>query len=194
MEKSFTHDWFSGNIGNWSILLNDLMEKENLNFLEIGSYEGKATCWLLDKVLTHPSSRITCIDTFEGGYEHKQLNVDFTNTLEVFKNNISYKKDQVKILQGTSYQHLLELQKSNEKYDFIYVDGSHEAKHVLQDAVLSFELLKSGGIMIFDDYLWGDFIANPSMTPKIAIDCFIRSYEKDLSVIHSQYQVAIVKK
>ena len=194
MNKKFTHDWFSGNIAVWSVLLDKLKGKENLNFLEIGSYEGRATSWLLDNILTHPSSKIACIDTFEGGYEHKELNVDFTNVLEVFKNNILYKKEQVNILQGKSFDQLLHLQQKQLEYDFIYVDGSHEAKHVLQDAILSFELLKVGGIMIFDDYLWGDFTNNPSMTPKIAIECFAKSYEKQIDILHAQYQVAILKK
>ena len=39
----------------------------DLNILEIGSWEGRSTCWLLNNILTHPSSQITCIDTFEGG-------------------------------------------------------------------------------------------------------------------------------
>ena len=41
-------------------------------------------------------------------------------------------------------------------YDLIYVDGSHTARDVLQDAVLGWGLLKRGGLMIFDDYLWVD--------------------------------------
>jgi predicted O-methyltransferase YrrM len=39
-------------------------------------------------------------------------------------------------------------------FDFIYVDGSHQAPDVLSDAVLSFTLLKRNGVIAFDDYLW----------------------------------------
>ena len=39
-----------------------------------------------------------------------------------------------------------------ESYDLVYLDGSHMAADVLEDAVLSFPLLKPGGILIFDDY------------------------------------------
>lgn len=42
------------------------------------------------------------------------------------------------------------------KFDFIYVDGLHLSQDVLYDALLSFDLLKVGGILIFDDYLWFD--------------------------------------
>ena len=40
-------------------------------------------------------------------------------------------------------------------FDLVFVDGSHQATDVLTDAVISFQLLRLGGLMIFDDYLWG---------------------------------------
>ena len=42
-----------------------------LHALELGSWEGSSACWLLAHVLRHPSSRLTCIDTFRGGREHQ---------------------------------------------------------------------------------------------------------------------------
>jgi predicted O-methyltransferase YrrM len=36
-------------------------------------------------------------------------------------------------------------------YDLIYIDGSHFPADVLEDAVLSWRLLKPGGMLIFDD-------------------------------------------
>ncbi|MCZ6464828.1 MAG: class I SAM-dependent methyltransferase [Proteobacteria bacterium] len=51
--------------------------------------------------------------------------------------------------------------------DFIYIDGCHEAACVLLDAVLSWDLLKVGGTMIFDDYVWS-MVANPGEKPSSA--------------------------
>ena len=40
-------------------------------------------------------------------------------------------------------------------FDVVYIDGSHQAPAVLaDDAVMAFHLLRSGGLMIFDDYIW----------------------------------------
>ena len=39
-----------------------------------------------------------------------------------------------------------------EKYNLIYNDGSHHSDDVIVDAFKAFEMLKVGGIMIFDDY------------------------------------------
>tara|TARA_R110002110_G_scaffold119309_2_gene293735 strand:+ start:19812 stop:20003 length:192 start_codon:yes stop_codon:yes gene_type:complete len=54
-----------------------------------------------------------------------------------------------------------------------YVNGSHHKNDVIIDAVKCFEMLKVGGIMIFDDYFWQyypDAIDNPAG----AINTFLR--------------------
>ncbi len=54
----FTSDWFGGHIPTWTRLFADLAGKPNLAFLEVGSYEGRSTVWLLGNVLTHRTARI----------------------------------------------------------------------------------------------------------------------------------------
>jgi len=67
-------------------------------------------------------------------------------------------------------------------FDLIYIDASHYAVDVLTDAVLSFKLLKGGGMMIFDDYLWaGD--ENIVYYPKIAIDAFTNVFSNHLKLV-----------
>lgn len=79
------------------------------------------------------------------------------------------------------------------KYNFVYIDGSHQAPDVLMDAVLSWKLLEVGGIMIFDDYLWPKYKNSPSMHPKTAIDGFLASYTNRYKTLHMGYQVHIQK-
>lgn len=68
---------------------------------------------------------------------------------------------------------------------------------MLQDAVLSFRLLRSGGLLIFDDYLWiGDPGApvDPYAIPKLAIDAFINLYRPRLRLLPaSNLQVYVLK-
>jgi predicted O-methyltransferase YrrM len=50
---------------------------------------------------------------------------------------------------------LAEILSSNEPpFDLIYVDGSHQASDVLTDSIITFQLLRVGGVMTFDDYVW----------------------------------------
>jgi predicted O-methyltransferase YrrM len=186
----FTVDWFSNNIPIWSHYLQKYMNKPNLNFLEIGSFQGRSTVWLLENILTNSISKITCIDTFEGSIEHTiNYQEHIKNLYDVFKHNISDFKDKVIIKKNKSQIVLRQLEDS---YDFIYIDGDHKASSVLEDAVLSFPLLKNGGIMIFDDYLWFE-MKNHIDNPKCAIDAFLEIYDDKIKVLHKEYQVIIEK-
>ena len=68
------------------------------------------------------------------------------------------------------------------QYDLIFIDSNHTAPFVLSDSVLSWPLLKKGGTMIFDDYIWG-VGKKPTLTPKLAIDSFISIYSDYAKII-----------
>lgn len=189
--KNYTHDWFSYYIPIHQEFLMHLEGKENLKFLEIGSFEGLSTNWFLDNVLTDKTSKIYCIDTFEGSYEHKGL--DLSSLYDIFSNNIEYKKEQVEIFRGKSSEKLFDPKIRKEKFDFIFIDGCHESREVLEDAILSWELLKVNGIMNFDDVLWGDFQNNPTKTPRLAVEAFLQTYKEYLEILYLGYQVVIRK-
>jgi hypothetical protein len=80
------------------------------------------------------------------------------------------------------------------RYQFIYIDGSHVAKDVLVDAVLSWDLLRAGGIIIFDDYEWNVDRWQEWRCPTIAIDAFLRVFEPHVEVLHKDNQVVVRKK
>ena len=187
----FTVDWFSHNIPSWDIYLNNFKNKPNLNFLEIGSFQGRSTVWLLENILTDENSSITCIDTFEGSIEHHIYSKnELINLFDIFVHNVSTFKNKINIIRGKS-QEVLKL--LNESFDFIYIDGDHTAVSVIEDAILSFSLLKKGGIMIFDDYEWlvmNNYIDNP----KPAIDAFLEIYANKITLLYKDYQVIIKKK
>lgn len=181
----FTNDWF-GATGRyiWDKILPQLGPTR---ILEIGSYEGRSACFLIEKL--NKPLEIHCVDTWEGGAEHK--NIDMALVKKRFDNNtktaIANSKNEVKLqaYTGRSDDVLSKMQAEYQQYfDFIYIDGSHVAADVLCDAVLAFRLLRSGGVMCFDDYLWKDGSpADPINCPKVAIDAFTLIYCKQLEVM-----------
>ena len=82
-------------------------------------------------------------------------------------------------------------------FDFVYIDGSHQAPDVLLDAILGFELLRTQGIIVFDDYLWQEPLpggTDPIRCPKIAIDAFTNIYCRKLRIIGAPlYQLYMQK-
>ncbi len=111
---------------------------------------------------------------------------------ETFNRNLSsYPSERMKIRRGRSCDRLRELQFNS--MDFIYVDGSHTTRDVLSDAVLSFDLLKTGGMMAFDDYLWQGYPKQPLLNPKIGIDAFLMCYQGRYELLERDYIVFIRK-
>ncbi len=183
----YTYDWFSHNIPSWKIWLKKFKNKEHLSFLEIGCYEGKATRWLLDNILTTKNSCISVVDTFVGSIEHGKI--DNSRMLKHFMSNVGYDK-RVKIFQSTS-KHFLK--NSNDAFDFVYIDGSHIAKDVIADAVLSWDRLKRNGVLVFDDYDWKKFPKTSNFHPKMAIDSFMKMYKDGFKVVGKNYQICLLK-
>src|SRR5262245_2089799 len=68
MKYQFTRDWFSHNIECWQRWLAEFNGKPRIRALEIGSFEGRSTTWLLENVLTGETSHIDCIDPFRDDY------------------------------------------------------------------------------------------------------------------------------
>jgi predicted O-methyltransferase YrrM len=81
---------------------------------------------------------------------------------------------------------------SGEQFDLVYIDGSHEAPDVLSDAVLSWPLLKSGGILGFDDYGWHQF-PEAKRCPALAVDAFLGVMRGKFSIYERGYQVWLKK-
>lgn len=191
MNKRYSVDWFSGNIPKFEMLLNSFISKENLHFLEVGSFEGRSSCWFIDKyILNSANSTLTCVDTWQGSMEHTdQQKLQIWDT---FNWNISsYPKEKVIVKRGISRDLLKTL--PSDSYDFIYIDGSHTTRDVLEDAVLAFDLLKVNGIMTFDDYHWNAY-PDPLLNPETGINSFLKCYAHQLNIIESSNQISIIKR
>lgn len=177
----FTTDWFTMRIPKWSEILKPFQGQPNIHYLEIGVAEGRSALWMLENILTHPTARITCLDIFV----RKDLYETFLSNLM-----LSGFLDKVIMIKGRSQEILRTLPFNS--YDIVYIDGSHTAPDVIVDAALSWALLKKGGIMIFDDYMW-EWKLPPQDRPKIAIEAFLRIFKNELQVLHREYQIIIKK-
>ena len=177
---TFTSDWFTHNIPSWTRILSNMKGKPDLTYLEIGAWEGRSFFWVLDNILTHPSSRAIAIDIFEGDEEQRFLD-------NVRRSGHSSK---IRVIKGFSQQKLRDLKLNS--IDLIYIDGDHRSKGVLMDAILSWDLLKDGGILIFDDYkLFSDLPTE--MRPEFAIDVFRTLFRDEFQVLLNDYQFIVRK-
>jgi len=167
--------------------------KDNLEFLEIGTYEGKTTVWLINNVLTGAGCKISTIDAEE-----------HPNT----PHNLKKHSDMVYFYMGQSHLVLPTLyHRQGSSYDFIYVDGDHHASSMLEDIVMSWRLLKVGGILLMDDYemeakdpwfyiMHKEFLEHPRVNfvhPRCAIDAFLSLYRGQYELVFDNYQKGVRK-
>jgi predicted O-methyltransferase YrrM len=201
-KPEYTVNWFDSNRPVWDTFLPHL---EARLVLEIGSYEGASACYLIDVLGRKAPLEIHCIDHWNGGIEHRAATIDMAQVEQRFRRNTAISvinspfPVDLHIHKGSSESCLGALlsQQPKPQFDFIYVDGSHQAADVLLDASMAFRLLRVGGIMVLDDYLWHETQAasrDPLAVPKMAIDAFINCHFNRLRIVSAPlYQIFLQK-
>jgi predicted O-methyltransferase YrrM len=188
----FTSDWFSAHKPIWNQLINQFGPSR---ILEIGSYEGRSTCYLIEFCGKDRPVDIYCVDSWEGGAGYDP-SVTMSDVEQRFDSNIAIAARQsanpVNIfkLKKRSNLALAELlsEYRGPTFDLIYIDGSHEATDVMTDAVMAFPLLHVGGLLVFDDYLWQMGPTEQKDTlraPKLGIDAFVNLFARKLNIFQA---------
>jgi hypothetical protein len=158
-----------------------------VDFLQLGAYTGDASAWLFDNVLTHPESTLTDVDTWEGSEEEEHMDMDWKSVEETYDQKLRPFLDSGQLIKKKMTTK--EFFKSNEKkYEFVYVDADHHAIWALKDGLDGYSCLNNGGILAFDDYMWGASL--PKMDqPKTGVDAFLISYANKVTVLEQGLQV-----
>ncbi len=188
-----SQDWFSGNIPSWEVLL-PLVKSSKPRALEIGSWEGRSAVFTMER-LCKANGELVCIDHFdlfqtEAGRERYR----------VLTRNLELAGGSSRIIPAFSVQGIYQLlceeaSSPNPGFDWIYVDGSHEADDTFLDGELVWRLARPGAIMIFDDYRWNQEPEDSHHHPKLGIDLFLQLHRGQFERLSSdtQYQMVIRK-
>ena len=123
-----------------------LKKKKPLNILEIGTHDG-INSYLLS--LLFENSKIKTIDLESKDY-------DFQNSYNREKNFLNFITERDKIINNNENiffkeQNSLSLINSKEKYDLIWVDGSHGYPTACIDIINSLKLINNNGLILCDD-------------------------------------------
>lgn len=183
-DYEFTSDWLKKRMPYWVTMLRPYMGRDDVQYLEVGVFEGRSLLWMSDHVLTGSGSHAT--------------GIDIVTSPKLIRNvERSGASDRITLIKGSSQTELRAL--PHQHYDVIYIDGSHVADDVLEDIVLAWRLLKPGGLLLLDDYEWQgptDAKAETPATqrPKLAINAFISVFRNSVDVIYKDYQVGLRKR
>jgi predicted O-methyltransferase YrrM len=186
---SFTEDWFTQHLPTLDPLVAPLAARP-ARILEIGSFEGMSACYFLWRL---PDAQVTCIDTFLFSLEHEASQID-DGLEERFDRNIAL-VDATRggKLVGDSRRLLLDLVEEHTQFDLVYVDGSHLALDVVIDAALAWRLLRLGGTLVFDDYMWNDVGEDRLLRPAPAVDALLTIVAGKYELLVESAQLALRK-
>ncbi|OBB91091.1 hypothetical protein A5782_15555 [Mycobacterium sp. 852002-40037_SCH5390672] len=191
-QGQFKERWFDMNIVPWSVTFPKVFDRSDpVRILEIGSWEGRSSLFLLT-YFTH--GQLTAVDTWAGSDEWHYHATPELQDLEVrFDNNTASGADRVTKRKGSSLSVLPQLIDEQQKFDVIYVDGSHFSDDAIVDGLNAWRLLSQGGIMIFDDVMWPAYPRARANTAW-AINQFLKYHTGEYKVLHAQYQIILQKK
>jgi predicted O-methyltransferase YrrM len=183
-------------------LLKDKCNKHSPKVLEIGTFSGTSLINILNRLGSYSTG--VAIDRWEN-YEEKFAgntidilkNVENNKVESIFHENVksSGMENRIRALKGDSVDKLLELISKHEKFDFIYVDGSHRSYDCFADCILGWKLLEQDGILAIDDY---QYKIDESTTPEKerpyeGVNEFLEKYKGQYEVINISYRVFIRK-
>jgi predicted O-methyltransferase YrrM len=185
----FNTQWFDITKPVWQSLFDQV---KPTRYLEIGSFEGASACFAIEHIGARGDGEVNCIDPYDEDYPDTltKFDHDMHEVHQLFLANVHEALDATNggevnfwLFREESFKTLIELQEDGpDQYDCIYIDGDHHAKAVLQDCILSFPLLRKGGLLILDDYTWAPHVgASPLDSPKYGIDVFTTLYRDQLN-------------
>jgi len=156
--------------------------------LEVGSFEGRGTLMIENILCQHNDSRIYCVDPWEdlyvnGDSRFKSIDSLFVGQYARFLKNTKG-NSKVIPLRGKSDDMIGTIPG---KVDFAYIDGDHSPEQVYKDGVNVFHKMKSGGIVVFDDYLWN----HNGVNCKDGIDRFLSEFQGKYTLIEKNYHVIL---
>lgn len=170
--------------------------------VEIGVFQGYCTFNMTAMIASKiPEYKHIAIDPFDNSHDLDDTTIQeayekFKSNLEVFplKHNIEFKRT-------NSWDGLMELLNRKIEVDMVYIDGDHRASGVLEDLILSYRLVKLGGVILCDDSTnWVHTDRNKEKmaqySPRLAVDSFIHCnwHKIELMNLPNCWQTAFIKR
>ncbi len=163
----FTQDWtrqFRGNDRKFmqkhvlDYMAKNRPNRQPLRYLEIGVFEGRSGCHVLDH---YPDLEYTGIDLWQTSglspiYYPSKDDTAIGEIEERARKNLAHfvaqQGSKVTIMKGQATRCVSELLEAGERFDWIYIDAAHFALNVVAEAAIAWQMLEVGGLMLFDDY------------------------------------------
>ncbi|KAL1713031.1 glycosyltransferase family 8 protein [Schizophyllum commune] len=191
-----TQDWFSGNVERWRGLF-PLVTAPAPRVLEIGTWEGRSSVFLLEELCKDAGELVT-IDH----YDLLQTEAGRARRARV-EHNLRLAGGHSRVIEAFSVPGLMTVLRDETEasaaaagFNWLYVDGSHRADDTFLDGELVWRLARKGAIIIFDDYRWPAESPGSMLHPRRGIDAFLELHAGEFERLSGKgdYQMIVQKK
>ena len=161
----------------------------NPSILEVGVWSGTSLINIVSRI---PNSTAVAIDSWTN-YNERDFEMVLTGIEEAFHENVrkSGMKERITAVKGKSVDVMMNMIVSGQLFNFIYVDGSHLCLDCYIDLILAWKLLRKGGIIAIDDYLFNT--EKTLESPFEAVNHFIKTNKAEMKILNLSYRVFIEK-
>jgi hypothetical protein len=199
-------DWFSEHAHLWEQHLGSRFSgTARVNALLVGAYEGLAAKWLLENALTHATSRLTVVDPFDYPACVQYLGRGVCNPRDKVRRTFDAMVAQHEHMSGESdakvrvlddvpaWRALMRLGGGGAKaFDLVCVDLGQSAAEVLELLVLSYRMLKPGGILVVTNYT--NAPEHDARCPRRGIDAFTDAYAYEVRVLQTAWHTFLQRR
>ena len=182
-------DAFTSNINTWNSYFKKFkLINKNINYLEIGSFEGRSSVFVLERLKNAKCTFVDPFSSYDEMFESTGQN-NFDQIYNNFSKNIKNFENRCNVFRETSD---IFFSKNKLNFDLIYIDGSHFSLDVYNDAINSFKFLNKGGYIIFDDIFFNHF---GSMDENVlgGVVKFLKEKKKSVKIKYLSNQLVVRK-
>jgi hypothetical protein len=161
-----------------------------IKYLEIGCADGGNAIIVSKSYCSHPESKIYCVDPWMDYSEYSEYKGEQETAWNTFNANVRNSGNISKFVIRRGLSDNIVPTFEDNFFDIIFVDGNHDTEYVYRDGVMSFQKVKSGGYIIFDDY-------SPNWLQTVSgVNMFLSEYGEKIRFIspRTTYNQCIIQK
>lgn len=156
---------------------------KKLHCLQLGAFNGDASSYMVEHVLTSKESTLIDVDTWTGSGMQQDVDIDWALVERQYDERLRSAIDSGRIIKKKMSTNDF-FEANTEMFDFIYIDGNKIGPAVLQDGMNAIRCLAPNGLLAFNDSAWHQ--KNPaSLGPSPAISALTQVFSHEISVLQT---------
>lgn len=204
-------DWFSEHAPSYDQILAPRLARlqSGARVLVVGTYEGRSVEWLVDHVapgshvvvLEEPVPRSASADAPRCASTHgvgvrvsaRQIRATLKANLAILRETSKGKGKgavDLRLIEAPSADGLATV-RGEEAFDAILID-SLSSRHAMECAVMAFQVLRPGGVMVFTNYTHGR--THDASCPRRGIDGFLDAFAYEIQLLRIAFHLFLERR